>query len=231
MTSAVVAGVLLLVYNIGLPLFIRRITTGKNRERLDHRKFETFVAERASAVQRLADAGMQLPEPFVALCLLLGLSACSRLQGLASMYAVDEAVHQDGQGRITTETVTAAARQMLQVSSQSNTKDDESSLRVLTTEVRRIIKSEMTAVNAANATQPPSRPAPTYQDGCFYCNKNGHRAFNCQKLKSEFSSLSQEDQAKWGKYVTRKMRASGVNAVATTEPKKGKKKSTVTDLL
>ena len=145
------------------------------------------------------------------------------------MYAVDEAVHEDGKGRITTETVVNAGRQMLQVSTSSGTNDDERATRVLTTEVRRIIKSEMTAVNATNAIQPPSRPAPTYQDGCFFCHRTGHRAFNCQKLRSEFSSLSQEDQQKWGKYVPRKTRPAGVNVVAET--KKGKKKSTVTDLL
>ena len=57
MTSAVVAGALLLVYNIGLPLFIRRITTGKNRERLDHRKFETVhMHKKESAKSKLQRA-------------------------------------------------------------------------------------------------------------------------------------------------------------------------------
>ena len=86
---------------------VQIVTTSKLT---DHRKFETFVAERSAAVQRLSDGGMKLPEPFVALCLLLGLCACSRLQGLASMCAVDEAVHEDGKGRIATETVVNAGR-------------------------------------------------------------------------------------------------------------------------
>ena len=40
----------------------------------DQSKFETFIAERAAAARRLEDGGMQLPDSFLALCLLLGLS-------------------------------------------------------------------------------------------------------------------------------------------------------------
>jgi hypothetical protein len=206
---------------------IRTITTSTLT---DAAKFETFVAERAAAARRLQDGGMALPESFVALCLLLGLSSCSQLSGLLSIYAMEEA---NSTTTVTTARVTEAARSMLACGSHGNAGDDlreaRRSAQVLAAEVK-TLKREL--ATAATKTTPTTDVNATTQDkqkkdGCYYCKKNGHRAFHCKKLKSDFPSLSQDAKEKWQRYVT----VTTVTIVDPTQATKAARGSKVTDLL
>ena len=175
---------------------VKKITTSTLTE---SSKFEIFVAERAAAAQRLRDGGMPLPDSFVALCLLLGLSSCSQLSGLLSIYAMEEA----NATTVTTARVTEAARNMLHVGTSGGAGDDLRDARkqqqVLAAEVKTLKRELMDFRGSSGTTTTTNDTKP--QDGCFYCKKGGHRAFNCRKLKSDFPKMSKEQQSKWERYA------------------------------
>ena len=176
---------------------VKTITTSTLTE---SSKFETFVAERAAAARRLQDGDMPLPDSFVALCLLLGLSSCSQLSGLLSIYAMEEA----NATTVTTARVTEAARNMLHVGTSGGAgaelRDARKQQQVLAAEVK-TLKRELKDARGSSANTNTTNETSNRDQGCFYCKKAGHRAYNCRKLKSDYPNMRKEEQEKWQKYA------------------------------
>ena len=155
-------------------------------------KFEEYLAERATASRRLAEGGMKLPEPFLALCLLIGLSDCPKLRSLQTIHALETT----SEVELTVEKVTNAARQLLQVSQNRPDDDELGQMRkreqVLATTVREL--EEQVLAMKVHVLKTDT------QTECFYCRKGGHRAAECRKLKADYSKMNQADKDKWEKY-------------------------------
>lgn len=186
----------------------------------DPNKFEVFIAERTSAAQRLAEGGMELPGPFLALCLLLGLSQCSALSGLLSVYAIEEA----GPQEVTVEKVITAARQMLTVRPVSHTPSDfhaKKREQVLQARVKEL-EAQASAVYAAHDGKGGKSKGKgsdyKNKESCYYCEKLGHRAHECRRLHKEFNGLPAAAQEKWRKYIQAGKVEAGIVSVPAARP-------------
>ena len=194
----------------GMLTFVKTITESKLTDPL---KFEVHIAERTTAAQRLADGGMPLPGPFLALCMLIALSHCSALSGLLSMYAIEEAGPQD----VTVDKVIVAARQLLQVRPtelDSTVRRREHVLQAKIRELEAVVASTTKSSFVNQVNQKGKGKGDRKQETCFYCEKPGHRAHECRKLTKEFPGLSAPDRAKWEKYM--KVRKTEVGLAAAS---------------
>jgi len=197
---------------------VRTITESKLT---DPNKFEVFIAERTSAAQRLADGGMALPGPFLALCLLLGLSQCSALSGLLSVYAIEEA----GPQEVTVEKVITAARQMLTVRPVSQPPSDlqhaKKREQVLQARVKELEAqaSAVYAVHDGKGGKSKGKGSDNKKkESCYYCEKIGHRAHECRRLHKEFNGLPASEQEKWRKYIQAGKAEAGIVSAPAARP-------------
>jgi len=141
---------------------------------------------------------------------------------------------------VTTTRVIEAARNMLQVNSSGTSQSEESKVRVLQAEVKKL-KTQLDAsgtslaVNAASASGVSGNSAPgSGKPGCFYCQKSNHRAAQCHRLAKEFPQMNPEQKSKFQKYydIYTKNKKTNANAVQSAPaPSTTRGGSKVTDLL